>query len=48
MLVFVGAKMLLAPHGDGPHKWFQFEVSTLVSLVVIGVILATAMLLRKM
>ncbi|HSY20113.1 MAG TPA: TerC family protein [Candidatus Acidoferrales bacterium] len=45
VLVFVGAKMLVDPHGDGPHKWFQFEVSTLVSLVVIGVILAAAMLL---
>jgi tellurite resistance protein TerC len=45
VLVFVGGKMLVDPHGDGPHKWFQFEVSTVVSLVVIGVILGTAMLL---
>jgi len=45
VLIFIGAKMLVAPHGDGPHKWFQVEISTLVSLLVIGAILATAMLL---
>jgi tellurite resistance protein TerC len=45
VLVFVGGKMLVDPHGDGPHKWFQFEVSTVISLVIIGVILGTAILL---
>ncbi len=45
VLVFIGAKMLLAPmHGHEP-KWFQFEISTLVSLLVIGAILTTAILL---
>jgi len=45
VLIFIGGKMLLDPHGDGPHKWFQVEIPTLISLVVIGVILAAAMLL---
>ena len=45
VLIFVGGKMLMDPHGDGPHKWFQFEIPTVVSLVIIGIILATAMLL---
>ncbi|MDR3457019.1 MAG: TerC family protein [Verrucomicrobiae bacterium] len=45
VLIFVGGKMLVDPHGDGPHKWFQIEIPTLISLVVIGVILGTAMLL---
>jgi tellurite resistance protein TerC len=45
VLIFVGGKMLLDPHGDGPHHWFQVKVSTLCSLVVIAAILGTAMLL---
>ena len=44
VLVFIGAKMLLAPlHGHEP-KWFQFEISTVVSLLVIAAILTTAIL----
>jgi tellurite resistance protein TerC len=43
VLVFVGAKMLLAPHGEKP-LWFQIEIPTWISLAVIAVILATAML----
>jgi len=44
VLVFVGGKMLLAPHSES-HQWFQIEVSTLVSLIVIALILATSILL---
>jgi tellurite resistance protein TerC len=44
VLVFVGGKMLLTPHGES-HQWFQIEVSTLVSLLVIALILAGAILL---
>ena len=44
VLVFVGAKMLLAPHGDS-RQWFQVEVSTLVTLLVIASILGTSVLL---
>lgn len=35
VLVFVGVKMLLAPHGHEP-KWFQIEVPTSVSLLVVA------------
>jgi len=44
VLVFIGGKMLLSPHGHEP-KWFQIEISTVVSLLVIAAILATAVLL---
>ncbi len=44
VLVFIGAKMLLTPlHGHAP-LWFQFEISTVVSLLVIAAILTTAIL----
>ena len=42
VLVFIGVKMLLEPHRDGPHQWFQVEISTPVSLLVIAGILTTA------
>jgi tellurite resistance protein TerC len=35
VLVFVGLKMLLAPHGHEP-KWFQIEIPTSVSLLVVA------------
>jgi tellurite resistance protein TerC len=44
VLVFVGAKMLLDPHDREP-KWFQFEISTVISLLVIAVILSTSITL---
>jgi tellurite resistance protein TerC len=44
VLVFVGAKMLLAPHGEGAHQWFQIEIPTFFSLIIIGGILTTAIL----
>ena len=45
VLVFVGTKMLIAPHGpaNAPRLWFQVEISTLTSLLVVGGIIATAM-----
>jgi tellurite resistance protein TerC len=45
VLVFIGAKMLLTPHGEGAHHWFQVEIPTNVSLLVVGMIIATSMLL---
>jgi len=47
VLIFIGIKMLLAPHGqnDLPHKWFQLEISTGISLLVVGGIIATSILL---
>jgi len=35
VLVFVGAKMLLAPHGPEP-RWFQIEIPTSISLLVVA------------
>jgi len=35
VLVFVGAKMLLDPHGHEP-KWFQIEIPTGVSLLIVA------------
>ncbi len=44
VLVFVGAKMLLDSHGH-PPKWYQYEISTVVSLLVIAVVLTAAITL---
>ena len=43
VLIFIGAKMLLTPHGES-HQWFQVEIPTAVSLLVIAGILTTAIL----
>jgi len=43
VLVFIGVKMLLDPH-DQPEKWFQVQVPTTVSLLVVGVIILTSIL----
>ena len=45
VLVFIGVKMLLASHGEGPHQWFQFEISSSISLIVVGAIIATSIAL---
>jgi tellurite resistance protein TerC len=47
VLVFIGGKMLLAPHGHegAAHKWFQVEISTGASLLVVGGIIVTSILL---
>jgi TerC family integral membrane protein len=37
VLLFVGAKMLFEPHGPSTH-WFQVQISTGVSLLVVGAI----------
>ena len=44
VLVFVGAKMLLAPHG-GSHQWFQVEIPTGLSLLVVGAIILASITL---
>jgi tellurite resistance protein TerC len=44
VLVFVGIKMLLDPHGHTP-LWFQYKISTVASLMVITLILAAAIAL---
>jgi TerC family integral membrane protein len=41
VLVFIGAKMLVEPHGPSPD-WFQMKISTGVSLLVVAAILLVA------
>jgi tellurite resistance protein TerC len=44
VLVFIGGKMLLDPH-DRPPTWFQVDISSNVSLLVVGAIIATSIAL---
>ncbi len=44
VLVFIGGKMLLDAHGQ-PPKWFQVEIPSSVSLLVVGAIIATSIAL---
>jgi tellurite resistance protein TerC len=44
VLVFVGLKMLVDPHGQS-EKWFQMEIPTGVSLLVVAAILSIAIAL---
>jgi tellurite resistance protein TerC len=44
VLAFVGAKMLVEPHGP-PSHWFQVEIPTGVSLLVVAAILLTSIAL---
>src|SRR6266850_3340372 len=45
VLAFIGVKMLLDPHGHKPEMWFQVEIPTNVSLLVVGAIILTSILL---
>src|SRR6185503_17707038 len=44
VLVFIGVKMLLDPHGHGEHepRWYQIDISNSVSLGVVVVIIGVA------
>jgi len=42
VLAFIGVKMLLDPH-HGTPKWFQVEISTTVSLAIVGGIIVGSM-----
>ena len=44
VLVFIGGKMLLDAHGQ-PPKWFQVEIPTGVSLLVVGAIILVSIAL---
>jgi tellurite resistance protein TerC len=44
VLVFIGVKMLLDPH-DGIPKWYQAEISSSISLIVVGAIILTSIAL---
>jgi tellurite resistance protein TerC len=47
VLVFVGTKMLIDPHGQ-PEKWFQLEIPTNVSLMVVATVVLIAIVLSTM
>jgi tellurite resistance protein TerC len=47
VLVFVGVKMLLDPHGHS-GKWFQLEIPTNVSLMVVAAVVLIAIVLSTM
>jgi TerC family integral membrane protein len=47
VLVFIGAKMLLDPHDKMP-QWFQVEIPTNVSLMVVGTVVLIAIVLSTM
>jgi tellurite resistance protein TerC len=44
VLVFIGLKMLVDPHGNEP-KWFQIEIPTTVSLLVVAALLSISIVL---
>jgi len=44
VLAFIGAKMLLDPHEQSP-RWFQVEIPTSISLLVVAAILAVSIAL---
>jgi tellurite resistance protein TerC len=44
VLVFIGVKMLLAPHGPEP-RWFQVKIDSSLSLGIVAAIIATSMAL---
>jgi TerC family integral membrane protein len=44
VLVFIGIKMLIDPH-DKPRRWFQYDIPTSVSLLVVAGILIIAIVL---
>ncbi|HMP84553.1 MAG TPA: TerC family protein [Verrucomicrobiota bacterium] len=45
VLVFIGIKMLIDPHGHEPQKWFQADIPASVSLLVVAAILITSIAL---
>jgi tellurite resistance protein TerC len=47
VLIFIGVKMLLAPHGD-EAQWFQVKISSNISLIVVAAIIFTSMALSVM
>jgi len=44
VLLFIGIKMLIDPHGSQP-RWFQVDIPGSVSLLVVGAIIATSIAL---
>ena len=44
VLVFIGVKMLIDPHGDS-HRWWQVEIPIVASLCLVVIIILTSILL---
>ena len=44
VLAFIGVKMLLDPHDQAP-RWFQIDISTTASLIVVAAIIFISILL---
>jgi len=44
VLVFIGVKMLIAPHGP-EQKWFQVKIDSNISLIIVAVIIAASVAL---
>ena len=45
VLVFIGVKMLIDPHDHNPPRWFQAEIPTAISLLVVAGILLVSIAL---
>jgi tellurite resistance protein TerC len=43
VLVFIGTKMLIDPHGPEPEYWFQVHIPISISLAVVAAIILTSM-----
>lgn len=48
VLVFIGVKMLIDPHDNPEPKWFQVEIPTGISLMVVATIIIIAIVLSVM
>jgi tellurite resistance protein TerC len=48
VLVFIGVKMLIDPHGNPESKWFQAEIPTGISLMAVAAIILIAIVLSVM
>jgi len=48
VLVFIGIKMLLDPHDHEPPYWFQIDIPTSISLLVVAGIILVAIVLSVM
>jgi tellurite resistance protein TerC len=47
VLMFIGVKMLLDPHGHDP-RWFQIKIPVTVSLGVVAAIIVTSIVVSVM
>ena len=48
VLIFIGVKMLLAPHAGSDPQWYQVKISSNISLIIVAAIIGTSMALSVM